>query len=167
MVGHFSKHNLLGNPTLFLRLFASFATNFPFFAAFSGFHRQKSTKFALFDILTRCFPYFYCRMLARFRAVRINEKNYLRRKIYIFRFLRDFAFILQNSRIYPCGFSRFPRLHRRSLTAQTNSAIFILCNRTYKKILSSPTTCKSPSSPSENAIVFGKSTFCEAFACCL
>ncbi len=140
----------------FSHFFASSAANFSCFASFSGFRRRKCAKFALFDILSHCFPYFYCRMLAHFRAVRINEKNFLRRKFLFLIFSRNFAFILQNLYIYPHGFSHIPPLHRRSLTAQSNSVIFILCNRTYKKIHSSRTTCKSPSFPSENAVVFGK-----------
>lgn len=111
------KAQLVGEFARFLHFCAVTAANFSYFAAFSGFRRRMRTNLAFFDILSHCFPYFYCRLSAFFRTVRIIEKIFRRLKFFFFRFSRNFAFILQNSHIYPCGFSLFPRLPRRSLTA--------------------------------------------------
>lgn len=164
MVGRISKHNLLGNPPCFYAFSLCLRQIFPVSPRFRAFVALNARFLRFFDILSHRFPNFYSRSLLFFTRLESTKKIFVAANFSFFVFLQNFAFILQNSHIYPRRFSRRTRLPRRSLTVQSNSAIFILCKRTYKKIHSSRTTCKSPSFPKENAIEFGKSTFCEAFA---
>lgn len=80
------KAQLMGEFARFSRFFTFGAANFSCFAEFWAFHCPKRAIFAFFDILSHCFPYFYCRSLAHFRAVRINEKKYRRHRFFIFGF---------------------------------------------------------------------------------
>lgn len=164
MVAQISKHNLLWNPPQSRAFSPCLRQIFPVSPQIRAFAAKNARVLhfsAFYRIVFQNFTVVCSHRSARLESM---KKFFVAANSSFFRFFRNFAFILQNSRIYPHGFPLSARLLRRSLTAHTNSAIFILCNRTYKKIHSSRTTCKSPSFPKENAIEFGKSTFCEAFA---